>query len=110
MSRTEFSAKVKVAAFERAKGLCEICTRKLYTGDINYDHRIPDQSGGDASLDNCQVLCRACHGTKTSKSDIPSIAKGRRIRRRNAGIRKPSSFRGWRKLSGEVVYARDRER
>lgn len=103
MRRAEFPAKIKLAAWERAGGHCEICTRKLYPGDINYDHEIPCASGGDASLNNCAVLCRSCHGAKTSEWDAPAIAKGRRIRNRQLGIRKPSRWRGWRKFNGEIV-------
>src|SRR6266700_3820644 len=82
LKREEFKDKTKEAAWERCGGHCEKCGRLLLTGDIHYDHDIPCECGGDASLDNCRVLCRSCHGTKTSKQDIPAIAKGRRIRRR----------------------------
>jgi 5-methylcytosine-specific restriction enzyme A len=109
MNRQEFSAKIKVAAFERSGGHCEICTRKLATGDINYDHIIPCESGGNASLDNCQVLCRSCHRTKTDREDRPTIAKSRRVRRNHLGVRKQSKFRGWRKMNGEVVFAKERQ-
>jgi 5-methylcytosine-specific restriction endonuclease McrA len=107
--RTEFSARVKAAAALRANGNCEECTRKLRTGDFHYDHVIPDALGGDASLQNCAVLCRSCHGNKTRTSDIPAIAKSNRNFRKARGIRKPSQFscaRGskWKKkLNGEVV-------
>ena len=110
MSRYEFTAKIKVAAFERANGHCQECTRKLYTGDIHYDHVIPDANGGTAQLDNCQVLCRSCHNGKTYERDIPAIAKGKRIRRRNIGIRRPRSFRGWRRFSGEIVFAPEHQK
>ena len=32
MSREEFPAKVKVAAFDRANGRCEVCGARLYVG------------------------------------------------------------------------------
>ncbi|MGQ3671836.1 HNH endonuclease [Xanthobacter sp. TB0136] len=44
--------------------------------------------GGEPTLDNCQVLCRACHGEKTFKKDVPTIAKAKRIRDRNIGIKR----------------------
>ena len=31
-NREEFPDKVKVAAFDRAKGRCEVCTAKLFVG------------------------------------------------------------------------------
>jgi 5-methylcytosine-specific restriction protein A len=92
--RTEFSPKTKILAFQRAKGCCQECNndKKLIVGNIFYDHIIPDAMGGEATLDNCQVLCKSHHDTKTRKSDVPTIAKSKRIRRREAGIRKRSTF------------------
>lgn len=109
--RQEFSAKVKVAAFERAKGCCELCKTgiRLRPGDIYYDHRNPDALGGEPTLENCQVLCRSHHAAKTADEDVPAIAKAKRRYRRAAGIKKPRTIRAWRKFNGDVVLA-DRER
>lgn len=102
--RNEFSAKTKVAAFERSGGQCEQCTRKLYPGDFHYDHEIPDQLGGSNGLDNCRVLCRSCHGSKTAEFDIPHISKAKRIEQKHVGAQKSRSpIRGWRKFNGEPV-------
>jgi len=106
--RKEFSAKVKTAAFKRCKGFCEQCTKKLFPGDYHYDHVIPDGLTGDAILDNCRVLCLACHSVKT-RSDVADIARAKRRERKHAGIKKPRSIRSWRKFDGAPVYA-DRER
>ena len=103
MNRREFPAKIKVAAFERCNGACEGCTRRLFPGDIHYDHRIPDGSGGEPTLENCQVLCRSCHGIKTSTQDIPAIAKGKRVKRKHIGAAGKSKFRGWRRFDGSIV-------
>jgi 5-methylcytosine-specific restriction protein A len=92
-ARREFPAKVKVAAFERAQGHCEGCTARLYPGRYHYDHRIPDALGGEPALENCTVLCLACHGQKTAGADQPAIAKVKRVRRNHLGARKPSAFR-----------------
>lgn len=107
--RREFSAKIRVQAFERASGRCENCGVKLAAGAIQYDHSIPDAMGGEPTLDNCMVLCRACHGSKTSKDDVPAIAKAKRRQARHLGIKKPSAFpcsrnSKWRKkIDGTVV-------
>lgn len=109
--RQEFSAKVKVAAFERAGGHCEnkTCGAKLYTGKFRYDHVIPDWMGGPNTLDNCKVTCLACDRVKTAR-DQQNIAKTRRVRARHLGAvssRNPlpcgkrSPFK--KKLTGEVV-------
>lgn len=85
--RREFSKPIMRDAFNRAGGKCEHCTRKLYTGDIHYDHRIPDAMGGEPTLANCQVLCRSCHSVKTTKADVPAIAKAKRLEDKRLGIK-----------------------
>jgi 5-methylcytosine-specific restriction endonuclease McrA len=60
----------------------------MMAGDWHYDHVIPDALGGEPTLENCQVLCKSCHSTKTSKEDVPRIAKAERNFRQNSGIKK----------------------
>jgi 5-methylcytosine-specific restriction protein A len=106
MTRREFPAKVRLAAFQRADGHCEDCRVRLSPGRFAYDHIVPDALGGEPTLDNCMVLCRACHGAKTAKADVPRIAKAKRVERDRAGIRKPSRLSHptlKRKLDGSVV-------
>ena len=109
--RNEFDGKTKALAFARSGGKCEICTIKLRTGNIQYDHEIPcglDGSGGEATLDNCRVVCRSCHGSKTAQ-DVKRIAKAKRNYRKAHGIYKASRFAcsrasKWKKkINGEVV-------
>lgn len=90
--RTEFPGKVKVAAFRRANGRCEEhdCGLLLTPGKYHYDHIIPDQLGGEATLDNCAVLCLRCHGKKTATADVPAIAKAKRIERKHVGAHRSS--------------------
>ena len=107
--RREFSAKVKAQAALRANGHCEVCTAKLFTGNVEYDHVIPCELGGEPTLENCSCVCRACHKSKTSKHDIPRIAKAKRNYRKSHGIRKPRTITAWRKFNGEIVRA-DRAR
>lgn len=90
--RREFSPKVMVAAFERAAGHCESCRAKLTVGKIAYDHVVPDALGGSPTLENCAVLCTACHGLKTRTQDVPAIAKVKRIKAKHIGARKRSTF------------------
>ena len=82
--RTEFSAKIKMTAWERCKGCCETCGAKII-GTAEYDHVIPDAIGGTATLDNVAVLCRTCHRAKTSGEDMPRIAKTRRQHAKHIG-------------------------
>lgn len=114
MSRLEFSAKTKAQAFVRAAGQCEgvvdgqRCAAKLTPGKFAYDHVVADGLRKDNSLDNCAVLCVACHAEKTP-DDVRAIAKAKRIERKHNGIRKRSTFpcsrdSRWRKkINGKVV-------
>lgn len=90
MGRSEFTRAVKAAAFLRANGHCECCTAKLSSGNMEYDHRIPDALGGEATLENCVVLCRTCHRAKTTKQDVPAIAKAKRREALHIGAKSPS--------------------
>lgn len=109
MSRREFPAKVKVAAFQRANGHCEKCGTYIIAG-AQYDHRIPDALGGEPTLENCVCLCAKCHRSKTSTVDVPMIAKAKRIEAKRVGAKKsknplPGSraTRWKRKIDGSVV-------
>lgn len=101
--RREFTGKVMAQAALRANKQCECCTRVLRAGDFHYDHIIPDALGGEPTLDNCQVLCLSCHSVKTTKQDVPRIAKAKRNFRSANGIKKPRTMTKWRKFNGETV-------
>lgn len=105
--RREFSKQVKRDAFLRANGCCEgkDCGARLHAGKFHYDHIIADGLGGEPTLDNCAVLCTACHGDKTAMHDVPRIAKVKRIQDRERGIRKPRTITAWRNFKGEIVKA-----
>lgn len=92
MPRREFSKAVRRAALARAEGQCEgmltdgsRCPCALQVGRFHYDHIVPAALTEDASVENCQVLCRPCHAAKTV-IDVGVIAKVRRVRDRHAGI------------------------
>lgn len=114
--RLEFSKQTMREALTRSNGLCEgllpdgsRCNVNLWQKPRHFDHIIPAAIGGDNSLTNCAVLCVPCHLEKTTKRDIPIIAKSKRVSDRHNGIRKKSRFPGSRdskfkkKISGEVV-------
>lgn len=87
--RDEFPASVKVAAFERADGKCEMCTKKIVSIAI-YDHYpVPAAIGGTGTLSNCRVLCRRCNDDVTNTKDKPAIAKTKRIAETRMGLRAP---------------------
>lgn len=110
MSRLEFSKSTKAQAFLRSNGHCECCGAKLSSGNIEYDHSIACGLGGDNSLDNCVVLCKTCHKAKTTKRDVPTIAKAKRQQAANIGAKtskKPMPFgrkSKWkRKMDGTII-------
>ena len=108
--RRGFSAKTKLAAWQRCGGRCEIpsCGVKLHPSRFIYDHRNPDYFGGEPTLENCQVICRECDKIKTG-GDMTTIAKSKRIRKREAGVKRPRTIRQWRRFDGTPVFA-SRER
>jgi 5-methylcytosine-specific restriction endonuclease McrA len=103
--RHEFTKQVKLAAYERAAGHCEVCSAPLTPGRIEYDHIIPGYFGGSAKVNNCRAMCRNCHGKKTSTLDIPAIAKSRRIRMIRAGVLPSRKITAWRRFDGTIVRA-----
>lgn len=100
MARTEFARKTKQKALERSGYKCEAsgpdfgfepgqrCNCSLSLG-VQFDHILPDQLGGDTSLENCMALCVQCHKFKT-RSDIQRIRKSDRQRDRHTGVIRPA--------------------
>jgi 5-methylcytosine-specific restriction protein A len=85
MSRLEFSRRTKRDAFARCKGHCEGCGFKLREGHFHYDHVKPTGwLEGDATLENCEVLCALCHERKTAR-EAGDKAKSDRIRDKRIG-------------------------
>lgn len=93
MTRREFGAKVKLAAWERSGGRCEAsdCGRKIVVGiGPEFHHQIPCELGGTNDPGNCVVLCIPCHRAVTKSEDMPRIVKARRLSKKAANI-KPRS-------------------
>jgi len=88
-ARQEFTKKTMALAFARANGLCEGCGSRLLPGQFDYDHIRECAYGGDNSLENCKVLCKTCHKTKTQEF-MPGLRKADRVKKRHLGITKPS--------------------
>jgi 5-methylcytosine-specific restriction endonuclease McrA len=70
----KFTAKVQDQALALADGKCGYCGGMLKPGQFEYDHRKPHAMGGESSLENCVVACRACHVSKT-QDDMPPMRK-----------------------------------
>ncbi|CAN7396762.1 HNH endonuclease [Neorhizobium sp. LjRoot104] len=123
MSRTEFTRETRRDALKRSEQKCEAsgpryglnegqrCNCSLTVGVI-FDHDVPDQLGGDNSLENCRAICVTCNKFKT-RGDIRQIRKSDRQRDKHSGVIKPKSalakgpFK--KKMNGDVVDTRTGE-
>lgn len=100
MSRTEFNRETRREALKRSGLKCEAsgpryglaegqrCNCSLSLG-VQYDHDVPDQLGGDNSLENCRAVCVQCHKIKT-RGDIQQIRKSDRQRDKRSGVIRPA--------------------
>jgi 5-methylcytosine-specific restriction protein A len=110
--RRTLSTTERLALFLRARGTCQACGWRLTPGTRwEVDHILPRALGGRDSPENLQVLCRACHGGKTARQDLPALAKTRRLKARHLGATRPravlpgSRASRWRKrLDGRVEW------
>ncbi|MGM5010012.1 HNH endonuclease signature motif containing protein [Rhizobium sp. 969_B3_N1_2] len=101
MSRTEFNRETRREALKRSGQKCEAsgprygleqrqrCNCSLSLG-VQYDHDVPDQLGGDNSLENCRAVCVQCHKIKT-RGDIRQIRKSDRQRDKASGVIRPAA-------------------
>lgn len=98
--RNEFSRETRRQALQRSGQRCEAsglrygleegqrCNCALSLG-VQFDHDVPDQLGGDNSLENCRAVCIQCHKIKT-RGDIQQIRKSDRARDKDNGTFKRS--------------------
>jgi len=100
--RRSLSTKARVEFFLSRGGQCASCGMKCDRG-WDLDHEIPLALGGADEPSNWVVLCRPCHRAKTRGADVPAIAKAKRREARHLGVKRPSSFRGWRRFDGTPV-------
>lgn len=85
--RQEFSKQTKLEAWSRAGGHCECGCGLKIIGTPEYHHRIEAAVGGDASLENCQVLDPKCHRRVTSEETIPAVTRAKRLEEKRLGLR-----------------------
>lgn len=123
MARTEFSRSTRQEALKRSGLRCEAsgtryglepeqrCNCHLSLG-VQFDHDVPDQLGGDNSLENCRAICVQCHRIKT-RGDIQQIRKSDRQRDKHNGtfVKKASlsNQRFKKMMNGTVVDRRTGE-
>jgi 5-methylcytosine-specific restriction endonuclease McrA len=88
MSRREFPQKVKVAVLKRAGAagflICEQCGG--FAKQFQIDHVRPDGLGGEPTIENAQLLCKACFDVK-NPADASAIARAKRLEAADLGAR-----------------------
>ena len=67
LSFRTFDKKLKREAYERQKGICALCGKHFELEDMEADHIKPWCEGGTTVVENCQMLCKMCNRTKSSK-------------------------------------------
>lgn len=82
-------ARVKVRVFDRAGGVCAVCTLPI-VGRLRpaYDHKQALINGGAHAESNLQLLCVPCHATKT-KADVAEKSIIARKRAKHIGAFAP---------------------
>ncbi len=84
--RRSLSTTRRLHLFLKAQGHCQACGWRLSPGTRwEVDHIIPVALGGSDHGDNLQVLCAACHGSKTATADAPALSKAKRMQARHLG-------------------------
>lgn len=97
--------RVRLRIWERHDGRCHISKVKIQAGQQwECEHVIALSHGGEHRESNLAPALKDPHKIKT-KSDVKIKAKIDRIRKREAGIKKPRSITGWRRMNGEAVHA-----
>lgn len=95
MKRKAIPVAIKRAVLARSGGMCE--ADSCDNVGKEFEHRIPVALGGDNTLENIWLACRACHREKTSNEDMPRIAKAER----QAGRKGQYARRKRKKASGK---------
>lgn len=88
--RRRLSTKQKVVLFERCAGVCHICGQAIQIGQRwDVSHIVPLALGG-ADVDcNRAPAHKPCHAWQTRMTDLPAIARARRIYARHIGAYEP---------------------
>lgn len=60
-----FTEGQKRAAYEKQKGICNICKEHFELDQMEADHITPWHQGGKTAAENCQMLCQACNRAKS---------------------------------------------
>jgi len=62
-----FNDTEKAYIYNRDKGICKSCKKKIEFGECHADHIEPHSKGGETIIANGQLLCENCNLTKSNK-------------------------------------------
>lgn len=100
--------RVRLRVFEAKGGRCHSCGRKIPAGETwTLEHVVALVNGGENRESNLDITCGMCLPTK-NRADMAIKKKAARVKKKHAGIRPKTKFRGWRRMNGEIVWAEDR--
>ena len=71
--------------WEKQKGKCAICGKRLHPFAFHVDHKKPIALGGSNSIRNLQLLCPECHTLKTLEDRKKISRKRRKTREKRQG-------------------------
>lgn len=104
--RRAFSQKLRLKILCRQNGLCTICGYAIRNGVFDIDHIAALCHEGTNDEDNLRAVHPSCHKAKT-EHDVQALKKVTRLKV-GGKQRRGRGFRGWRKFSGEIVWAGER--
>jgi Restriction endonuclease len=67
LSIRTFSEAIKLAVYEKQKGICPLCNEHFEIEQMEADHITPWCEGGKTLQENCQMLCKDCNRRKSNK-------------------------------------------
>lgn len=103
--------RVRARVFERFKGRCHNCTRKIAAGEAwTCEHMIAIANGGANREGNLNITCDWCLPIK-NKADAAIKKKGTKVRYRHLGIKpkkgRPIQSRGFGRPPSNTRYIND---
>ncbi|MEU7656820.1 HNH endonuclease signature motif containing protein [Micromonospora taraxaci] len=99
--------RVRLRVFDAHNGICHISGRRIQAGEPwDIDHVIALINGGEHRESNMAPALRDKHRAKTVE-DVAIKSRDNRKRAKSLGIKKRTSFRGWRKMNGDIVFAKE---
>lgn len=96
--------RVRMRTLERFDKRCQFCGREITTGERWIcDHKLAIINGGPNRENNLHPICDWCDVKVKTPSDVKQKSKTYARKRKHYGIRKQSTFRGWRGFDGRTI-------